>query len=111
MDDFTPAIAAVALAVLGALGTWYSGRKLKQLGLGVDQKQVNQTLRELADVREEKFQLVSADLVAEKVSHGVTKEHMADEQRAGDRCRRELDDVRSDLRALQRAPRRGRGAP
>lgn len=105
--ELGPIVGTALAAVIGGIATWYSTRRLRKLGLGNDQAQVNQSLRELADVWEEKHSMVSADLVAERTAHAATKALLEDEQRAGDRCRRELDDVRSELRALKRLRRPG----
>lgn len=107
MGDFIPVAAAIVTAIAGAVGTWFAARRLRQLGLGDDQKQVNQTLRELADTWEEKFNLVSADLEAEKTAHRQTLDDLAFERRAAAQCRRDLDDARSQIRVLERRRPRG----
>lgn len=102
MGDLTPFLLAIGAAVVGIVGTWYSTRRLRKLGLGQDQATVNQALRELADVWEEKFNIVTAELARERGAHGETAAALAIERTLGSQCRTDLDNVRSELRALQR---------
>lgn len=101
MGDLAPVLAAIG-AILGALGVLARNiGRLRRL-FGVDQAELVANLRELADTWEEKYGLVSADLLAERTAHGATKELLVDEQRAGERCRRDLAAVQSDLRSIGR---------
>lgn len=101
MGDLAPVLAAIG-AILGALGVLVRNiGRLRRL-FGVDQAELVANLRQLADTWEEKYGLVSADLVAEKAAHALTRSTLLDEQRAGDRCRRELDSVQSELRSIGR---------
>lgn len=101
MGDLAPVLAAIG-AILGALGVLVRNiGRLRRL-FGVDQAELVANLRQLADTWEEKYGLVNADLVAERAAHGVTKELLVDEQRAGDRCRRQLAATEAELRGIGR---------
>lgn len=101
MGDITPALVAVASIVGGLVALARNLPRVRRL-FRVDQAALLAELRELADVREAKLVLVTADLAAERAAHLETKSLLRDEQRAGDRCRRELDFVQSELRAIGR---------
>lgn len=102
MGDFGPVLAAVAVTVIGAIGTAFTARRLRSLGLGDDQSSVNAMLREKADLWEEKYNL-------ERAAHVITQADYALERTLGGQCRGDLDDARSKIRLLERrrAPRAG----
>lgn len=102
MGDLTAPVATVVAAVIGGVIAFLSARRMRQLGLGDDQQQVNRALRELADTWEEKFNLVTADLVTEKASHAATAQTLALEKALGSQCREDLDNARARLRADRR---------
>ena len=114
MPDFTPALVAIASIVTGVVALSKNLPRVRRL-FRVDQAELLAELRELADVREEKLAIVTADLAAERSAHAETKALLVDEQRSGDRCRRQLASAESELRSIGHrsiAPRRpGRQSP
>lgn len=106
MGDLTPVVLSLLAGIVGIVGTILSARKFNKLGLGKDQRIVNTTLRELADVWEEKFHMKDAELADAKAAHVATAAELTSEKYLGKQCREDLDDVRSELRALER--QRGR---
>jgi hypothetical protein len=114
VGDLTPALVAIASIVTGLVALSRNLPRVRRL-FGVDRSELIAEIRERAELWEDKAGLVMADLVAERTAHAETKALLLDEQRAGGRCRRELDDARSELRAIghrSMAPRRaGRQQP
>ena len=108
MADLTPALVAVASIVGGLLALSRNLPRVRKL-FRVDQAELVSNLRELADTWEEKHRLVTTDLAAAKAAHAAAIEDLRLERDAGFRCRRELDTVQSELRAINR--RRVRGGP
>lgn len=105
MGDLGPVVAAIAASILGAILAWFSARRLRSLGIGDDQATVKATLRELADVWQEKYNLERAAHEATTAELTAVKSDLALEVRLGQQCRTDLDDARSKVRALER--RRG----
>lgn len=98
MGELAPVAAAIAVTALGAIGTWFSARRLRRLGVGADNATVLATRRELADVWEEKYKIVIAE-------RDDLKAKLAFAEASGDECRRELDDLRSERRTAERERR------
>jgi len=110
VGDLTPAIAGVAAAVIGGIGAWLNARRLRKLGLGENQTTLLRGTRDLADLFEQKYELECEAHAAEVTAHLATKAELHLERTLASQCRRDLDDVRSELRALERRrlPRSGR---
>jgi hypothetical protein len=105
VGDLTPVIGGVVVAIVGVVGAWINGRRLRKLGIGADMATVLAAKEQLADVWEEKFHLVTDELERERAAHAATREELRLERDAGMRCRRELDACRSDERAVERRRR------
>jgi hypothetical protein len=105
VDDLTPAVLGVVAAVVGGIGAWLNVRRLRKLGVGEDATTVLQGQRDLADIWEQKYELEQAAHQVEVSAHLATKAELAIERQLGAQCRTDLDNVRSDLRALERRRR------
>lgn len=94
MGDLTPALVAIASIVGGLVALSRNLPRIRRL-FRVDQAELVANLRELADTWEEKFNLVSADLIAAKAE-------LASERQARRLCQGDLDDLRSVMRQRKR---------
>lgn len=106
MGDPTPALVAIASIVGGLVALAKNLPRIRQL-FRVDQAAALAVIRERAELFEAKYEIVTDELAEERAAHAQTIEELRLERDAGARCRRELDDARSELRAMQR---RRRGA-
>ena len=101
MGDLTPALVAIASIVTGLVALSRNLPRVRRL-FGVDRSELIAEIREKAELWEDRAGIVTADLVAERAAHAETRATLLDEQRAGARCRRELGDAQSELRAIAR---------
>lgn len=102
MGDLGPVLAAIAVTIIGAIGTAFSARRLRRFGLGDDQAKVNVALRELADVWEEKYNLEHEVRVNAETALANVKADQTIERKLAAQDRQDLDDARSQIRLLER---------
>lgn len=102
MGDLTPVIAGAIAAILGILGGALNARRLRKLGVGEDMAKVLAAKTELVATWEAKYEIVEQERDEERAAHSATREELRLERDAGNRCRRELDDARSELRTVSR---------
>lgn len=81
--DFGPLLAAVGAAGVALVGGWLSARRLARAGLSTEQLQVNTTLRELADVKEAKVVILTAENATLRAKLEATQNDL-------DTCERQL---------------------
>lgn len=108
LGDLTPVIVAVITTAGTIFGISFGARRLRALGLGDAQVQVNATLRELADTERAKALIWQQKYADEVAAHDATKRKLELAQHDGDVAERRLDQAYEDLRKTGRTtlPRR-----
>lgn len=105
MAEVQTVISIVVAGALGGVGIWWTKRQLGKAGFGVAIESITKNLRELADTWEQKYNLEREDrMTAESALAAVKVEQALERSRAAE-CRVDLDDARSQIRALERRPR------
>ncbi len=115
MADLAPVLTALAATLGGAAALVRTLPHLRRLGFGDSQRCIREKaeLKAEADVWHEKCDLALAERNAIAAERDVMKTQLSEcvlardfAQRSGDEARRELDDLRSAIRARSRGPRR-----
>lgn len=109
MGDAQTVISLVVAGILGGIGLWRSRLLLRKAGVGVAVEEIAKNLRELAATWEAKYALEhEARMNAETALAALKTEQALERSRAAE-CRADLDDARSQIRALdrRRTPRAG----
>lgn len=102
MPDVSTAIGLVVAGILGGVGTWWSRRQLRKAGIGGTSAEAIRNLQYLADSWEERASAEQGDRVKAEQALAALELIQADERRDAARDRRDLDDARAEIRALER---------
>jgi hypothetical protein len=105
VGDAPTVIAIVTAGLLGGIGTWWTRRQLRNVGVGIAVETIARNLREVAESWEARYEVEhEARMTAETALAALKVEQTLEWSRAA-QCRRDLDDALSQIRDLERRRR------
>lgn len=102
MPDAQTVGALVGAALLGGLGAWRSWKQLRKSGVAAVDPETIRNLQLAADGWEERYKLEHEARLSAETALATAKADLLDEQRSGDRARRQVAALDEELRTIRR---------